>query len=223
MGFKYDIQKTLEKNTIGYFNTKRRIVSNKPRAIHESKELHVPSEHSKAYPVVKELISQSGDIHQYLSRKIKDINDNDLLLNEWGIQHLHFLPERTKDILFVRFTDKDAFIIQVLPHGHGHSDVWVNTMLIEILHNNWPESIAQYKAAGISGEHLNAIERINLRKNHANVAVTVSDSTLCGSWRRYYGLWSMLLRYNKLRQTVCGLVFMGRIGKIKRNKFRNSV
>jgi len=175
MGFKYDTQKSLEENTIRYFNAKRRIVSNKPRAIHESKELCVPSEHSGAYRDIKEIISHGRDIRPYLSRKTKDANDNDLLLNEWGIHHLHFSPERTKDVLFVRFTDTDAFIIQALPHGLGNSDVWVNTLLIEILNKNWPEIIARHKVVGISGEHLNTMERLNIRKSHANVAVNVSD------------------------------------------------
>jgi len=62
MGFKYDIQKTLEENTIGYFNTKRKVVSNKPRAVHESRELSMPLEHAQAYLVVKELISLKVEI-----------------------------------------------------------------------------------------------------------------------------------------------------------------
>jgi hypothetical protein len=157
MGSQYDSKKSLEQNTIRYFNAKRRIVSNKPRALHESKELCVPSKHFGAYSDLKRLISLGGDIRPYLSRKTKDANDNDLLLNAWGIHHLHFLSKRTEDVLFVRFTDTDAFIVQVLPHGHGHADVWVNTLLIEILHKNWPEIIAGHKVAGISGEDLNAL------------------------------------------------------------------
>jgi hypothetical protein len=175
MGFQYDNQISLEDNTIRYFKIKRRIISNKPRAIHESKELHVPSGHYKAYLDLKEIISRGGDIHPYLSRRIKNVDNNDLLLNEWGIHHLHFLPEGTKDILFIRFTDQDAFIIQSLPHGPDHSDVWVNTMLIDIINKNWSESKAQYNVINILGEELNAKERVNLRNKHYNVAVKVSD------------------------------------------------
>jgi hypothetical protein len=175
IGFQYDNQVSLKDNTIRYFKIKRRIISNKPRAIDESKELHVPSEHSKAYLDLKKIISQGGDIRPYFSRKIKNADNNDLLLNEWGIHHLHFLPEGTEDILFVRFTDKDAFIIQALPHGHDHPDVWVNTMLIDIINKNWPEGKAQYNVINIQGEELNAKERVNLRNKHYNVAVKVSD------------------------------------------------
>lgn len=181
LGFNYDPLKSLEENTIRYFNANRRIVSNKPRAIHESKGLCISSEYSEAYRYLKRLISEGGDIRPYLSHKTKDANYNDLLLNEWGIHHFHFLSRGTKDILFVMFTDTDAFIIQALPHGAGHSDVWVNTLLIEILHKNWPEIIAGHKLAGVSGEHLTATERGNIRKSHGNVAITVSDGTTYSS------------------------------------------
>lgn len=177
LGFEYDSLKSLERNTIRYLNARRRIISNKPRVIHESKEFCIPSEHSEAYRNLKTLISEGGDIRPYFSRKTKDVGDNDLMLNEWGVHHLHFLSSGTKDVLFVRFTDTDAFIIQALPHGPGHSDVWVNTFLIEIMHKNWPEIIAGHKLVGISGEHLTATERGNIRKGHGNVAISVSDGT----------------------------------------------
>jgi hypothetical protein len=177
LGFKYECLECLEENTIRYLNARRRIVSNKPRAIHESKELCIPPEHSERYCDLKHLISEGGDIRPYLSRNVKDANDNDLILNEWGVHHLHFLSSGTKDVLFVMFTDTEAFIIQTLPHGPGHSDVWVNTSLIEILHKNWPEIIAGHKLIGISGEDLTAAQRKNIRKGHGNVAISVSDGT----------------------------------------------
>lgn len=171
LGFKYEFSRSLHENTIIYLNAKRRIVSNKPRAIRESKELCIPSEHSEAYDDLKRLISEGGDLQPYLSRKTKKVNANynDLLLNEWGIHHLHFIPGGTKDVLFVRFMDTDAFVIQALSHGADHSDVWVNTLLIEILHNNWPERIARYKIEKIKGEHLITTESLNIRKSHGNV------------------------------------------------------
>jgi hypothetical protein len=175
--FKYDVLISLEENTIRYLNAKRRIVSNKPRSIHESKELCIHAKHSEAYDNLKRLISEGRDLRPYLSRETRKANRNDLLLNVCGVHHLHFLPAGTKDILFVRFTDTDAYIIQAFPHGRDHSDVWVNTQLIEVLHNNWPEIIASYKLANIRGEYLATEERLTIRKNHGNAIINVSDST----------------------------------------------
>ena len=101
MGFKYDGQKSLEENTVAYINSKKRVMSKKPRAIHESKELRIPSEHTESYNILKNLICRGEDIGPYLSRKTKHAYHNDLLLNEWGIHHLHFSPKGTKDVLFV--------------------------------------------------------------------------------------------------------------------------
>lgn len=177
MGFQYDAQKSLEENTLTYFSCKRRIVDSKPRRVHESEELLVPDERAEAYASIKSLISVGGDIRPYLSRKSKNPQYNDLLLNDWGIHHVHFSPEGTKDVLFVMFTDTDAFILQVLPHGHTDEETWVNTSLIEILHKNWPESIANRRIRGVSGEDISRRERLNIRKAHGNTVVKVSDGT----------------------------------------------
>jgi hypothetical protein len=184
-GFKYDQSKTLTANTIRYLNDKRRILSCKKRKAHESAELCIPSRYSDSYCELKNLISEGGDLKPFLSRETEypDPKKPDLLLNEWGIHHLHFnpLPDRTGCVLFVRFTDTDAFVIQALLHGNGHSDVWVNTHLIEILHKNWPEIIAGYKLFGIHGECLTVSERKNIRHNHGNVAIAVTDGTCYSS------------------------------------------
>jgi hypothetical protein len=216
MGFKYDVQKSLKDNTVAYFNVKRRVISRKPRVVHESKELCVPSEYVEAYRAIRDLISRGEDLRPYLSRKTKDLHDNDLLLNEWGIHHLHFSPERTKDVLFVRFTDTDAFVIQVFPHGRGHEEAWVNTSLIEILHKNWPTSIVGRRVTGGSGEDITTKERLNVRKAHGNVAVNVPDGTCytaLGGGVMTSGI--CFSDISNLRQAFGRLGLLGEIGKSK--------
>jgi hypothetical protein len=124
-------------------------------------------------------LEEGGDLEHYLSRDIqKDRADkNDALLNAWGIQHLHFRPEGTADVLFVKITDTDVFVIQSLPHGRGHSDVWVNSVLLEILHDNWPE-MATGKVVGLKAESLSTNNRISLRQRNTNFATAVSDGTV---------------------------------------------
>jgi hypothetical protein len=179
LSLKYDCAQSLKENTIRYLNAKRRIVGNQQRKVHEAKELHIPLQHTIAYRRLKKLISTGGDLNAYLSRGIEAAKANDLALNDWGIHHLHFCPRpaRSREILFVKFTDTDAFMIQVLSHGRDHSEVWVNTRLIEILHSNWPEIMEPYRASAIDGESLAINERKNIRNNHGNVVIKISNGT----------------------------------------------
>lgn len=178
-GLKYDQSLTLEENTMRYLNAHdRRIPINIPRTIHESRELSIPQEYAADYLALKTLISSGRDLKPYLSRDIlkkKRPDYNDGLLNAWGIQHLHFRSQGTDHVLLCKITDADVFVIQALPHVH---DVWVDTSLLQILHDNWPEEIAAGKCLGVEGESMAANERLALRSQNANFATTMSDGTV---------------------------------------------
>jgi len=178
-GLTYDESRTLEHNTMRYLNAHdRRVPITAPRAVHESRELSIPQEYQADYGALKSLITSVGDLKPYLSRDIlkkKRPDKNDGLLNSWGIQHLHFRPQGTPHILLCRITDTDVFVIQALPHDH---DVWVDTSLLQILHDNWPEEVAAGKVQGIQGEAMPSRERLALRNQNANFATTMTDGTV---------------------------------------------
>ena len=114
----------------------------------------------------------------YLSRHIakrKRPDRNDGLLNSWGIQHLHFRREGTDHLLFCIIADDDVYLIQVLPHVE---EQWVNTHLIQILHDNWPETIARANHNLMKPEAFSMSKRQSLRGYNANFAVTVADGTV---------------------------------------------
>jgi hypothetical protein len=178
-GLNYDPSRTLEENTMRYLNAhNRRIPITARRAVHESRELSVPQEYEADYEALKSRISSGGDLKPHLSRDIhkkKSPDKNDGLLNAWGIQHLHFRPEGTAHILLCRITETDVFVVQALPHDH---DVWVDTSLLQILHDNWPEEIAAGKWHGVPGEAMSSSERLSLRNQNANFATTMRDGTV---------------------------------------------
>jgi hypothetical protein len=178
-GLNYNPSLTLQENTIRYLIAHhRRVPITAPRAVHESRELRVPQKYLAEYAALKALIASGGDLKPYLSRDIlkkKRPDKNDGLLNAWGVQHLHFRPDGTADILLCRITDTDVFVIQALPHVHG---VWVDTSLLQILHDNWPEEIASGKWNGIKGEAVPSNERLALRNHNANFATTMTDGTV---------------------------------------------
>ncbi len=173
---KYDNLCTPEKNTIRFLNAyRRRIPEIKPRATYKSRELSIPSEHLLDYENLVTIIQAGGDLRPYLSRAVlKGKSDkNDPLLNSWGIHHLHFRQEGTGQLLFCVITDAEVFLIQVLPHND-----WVNTQLLQILHDNWPALIVKGKHGGLHQELFTAADRSTLRSYNANFPIAVSDGTV---------------------------------------------
>ena len=179
LGVRHNPALSVEDNTLRYLNAKRRTPRQAPRIVHEARELQIPPAHADNYAVLKKLIRDGGDLIPYLSRDIRNnlADRNDRLLNAWGIHHLHFRPEGARDVVFAKFTDTEAFVLQSLPHGAGNSDTWVETSLLEILHNNWPEG-AGGKITGVAGEVLTSSQRVALRRGNANFATDMPDGTV---------------------------------------------
>jgi hypothetical protein len=177
-GLKYKDKLSPEDNTIRFLNAyNRRIPTARPRTVHESRELTIPPQFQD-YEALVALIKAGGDLKPYLSRHIverKRPDWNDGLLNSWGIQHLHFRIEGTDHLLFCVITDADVYLIQVLPHVE---EEWVNTQLIQMLHDNWPETIARSNHRLMRPEAFSTSKRQSLRSYNANFAVTVADGTV---------------------------------------------
>ena len=179
-GLKYKNARSPEENTMRFLNAhNRRIPSIKPRIVHQSRELSIPEEFRQEYQTLVSLIEAGGDFKPYLSRDIlkkKRPDKNDGLLNSWGIQHLHFRTDGTNQLQFCMITEDNIFMIQALPHNAEY--LWVNTRLIQILHDNWPELIAHAKHSGLSAEDIPAAKRHSLRGYNANFPITVADGTV---------------------------------------------
>ena len=173
---KYDDLCTPEKNTIRFLNAyRRRIPEIKPRTTRKSRELSIPLEYLLDYERLVTIIQAGGDLKPYLSRAVlKGRSDkNDPMLNSWGIHHLHFRQEGTDQLLFCVITEAEVFMIQVLPHND-----WVNTQLIQIMHDNWPGLIAKGKHSGLRQENFTAADRARLRGYNTNFPITVNDGTV---------------------------------------------
>jgi len=132
--------------------------------------------------IIKKL--ESGeDVNRLLSNKVKKLNQAkhaDLLRSEWGIYHLHFKEERSEDLLFVYFNERNAYLLDILKHEKPDGSIvtWTNTDLIESIHNNWPQVISPFIfKVNSTAPILTTEQRKTLRKKAANTNVVVSDGT----------------------------------------------
>lgn len=184
LGFSYDNNKNVTDNSINLFNLRRRLPRETPRKVVFSKEFVCPNENKKGLDSLVKKIKKGQCLVPSLSKTISKVDYNDATLDDWGIHHFHLgehelrgVIERTKNVAFAFILDNCAYFLQVLAHGKEHSNVWVNTTLIEIIHNNWPNTISHMRAQ-ISGSELTSSERSILRKKNVNVDIKVADGTV---------------------------------------------
>lgn len=140
-----------------HLNLLRRRVPPVPRKVHIASEFSCPQELKPGLDLVLGKIESGQDLKPHLSRSFAKLEYHDMLLNDWGIHHLHLgttldpdgyvsRPKFGESLLFVRFTWDAAYLIAVLPHGS-----WARQDFVRILHRNWPASIAVYRLDGVVG------------------------------------------------------------------------
>lgn len=141
---------------IRYFNWHMRLVQPIPRSVHHSREFSANSGgrslHSAALGDILTSIERGTDLTPRLSKGIEEgyvagsassSPDKDLLLNDWGVHHLHLGTAqdtrdpnyigRTGDLLFVIFRPQAAYLLDIFPHKK-----WTEREIVRIAVSNWP-------------------------------------------------------------------------------------
>lgn len=185
LGFFYSTKLDLFNNSLRLLSLRRRIPLNTPRSVVKAKDFAVPNPYRTSFRNFEQAIRRGDSLRPYLSEKVGKLHYEDQLLNDWGIHHFHLgntllangFIARTRDVAFGFVTAESVFFIAVLPHGKDHGNVWVNTTLIHILHENWPDLIEQYRAP-LTATPLSAESRKRMRDCNANVTVSANDGTV---------------------------------------------
>lgn len=186
-----------------FFNLKARTIWPAPRRVHEACDLRCPGEMEKAFQFFKLKAIAGEDLNAHLSRKLKgrklkDAAYTDGLLTEWDVQHFHLSMTQDKDgfvkrrdeVLFGRVTPTDIYLAHFGKHKRDDGGSgFIALEIVEALHRNWPDTIAQYRSedAGTfvrndptTGKQipLTPQEQADIvRKANMSAAVRVSDGT----------------------------------------------
>lgn len=165
-----------------YFNIEQRLVENRQREIHISNHFSCPPELERGWEILKNKIESGQDIKPHLSKLVLKPTNKDSLLNDWRVHHFHLGEElqgeftkRTGPLLFAIVADNDFYAIDIFSHGK-----WADDSIVEIIHENWPDIISNYKiqnAESLSHKETSQ-ERLGLRKNQINSFFECSDGTV---------------------------------------------
>lgn len=166
-----------------FLNLTKRLVRPTPRKVLKAKAFSCPSNLEAGLSEVERKILAGGDISTHLSRLLRNPTFNDPLLNHWDIHHVHLgttvesdgFVTRTGPVLFARFDDENAYFIDVLPHGS-----WSLQRLVEELHDNWPESIRQFRLNGVISlaRSVSDDDVKTLRKRNVNTMVDLGGGNV---------------------------------------------
>jgi hypothetical protein len=157
---------------VRFYNWLGRLIHPHSRNIHRSQEFissGTLKERSEDIEILLTKIANGTDLGPSLSKYIKigyvyDSNmqnknlnrryDLDLLLNDWGIHHLHIsqkicpdgFVKRDGPLLFAMFTEDDCYVLDIMKHG-----VWTNQHLVEVAVRNWPDAGLFIALQGVIG------------------------------------------------------------------------
>jgi hypothetical protein len=163
--------------SILYFGLQKKLIKPKPRRILRSNGFSCPEELKPGLASLEEKIINGENLRPHLSKKLKNLNDNDGLLFDWGIFHLHLgtvigsdgFIDRTGPLLYTRFDEANAYFINVIDHGS-----WTTQELVKTI---WPESIKPYILTGVTSISRNFTDKDvkDLRGSQVNTILDLDN------------------------------------------------
>lgn len=167
-----------------YYNLMKRHIAAKPRTVLFSKEFKCPVGYELALSEFVEKVKKGVDLTPFQSQKIKLSAYNDLLLNDWDIQHFHLsrryrgdgFVSRSKYQVFARVTDETVYMIQI--YRHDAEDLYSKIEMVRILRDNWPETVERFHMENVAEltEKMNDHQYGLLRDAHAMTFVELGKN-----------------------------------------------
>ena len=140
-----------------YLEFDARRIETTPRTVRFSAELQGSpawTTHQSALQRLAELCRTGQPLHPYQSKQIRTLEESDLLLADWNIQHLHLgehvpgqaFADRTGPLLYATFLSDEAYFIAIMDHA-SFSEIG----LLEVVNVNWPGYLERFTLKGVLG------------------------------------------------------------------------
>ncbi|MGZ3757927.1 MAG: hypothetical protein ACXVAY_12820 [Mucilaginibacter sp.] len=160
----------LNEHLLDYLSISKKLIFPKPRKVFYNPEFKKRLvTHPKA-AVIKHLAHRftvGQDVNSFQNKRLFQSKFHDHLVYEWNIFHFHlsleqekksYFKKQVKQLLFALVTDKEVIFLDDDSHLKG---TFGDVKWLEILHDHFPEVIAQYRDTKIVNAYpeLNAVER----------------------------------------------------------------
>lgn len=131
-----------------WFAVQKRKIPAAPREVVWSRELRarrVPIHVSRALQDLEQKVQAGADLTPHLSKRWRELDHSDHLLNDWALHHLHLWPGgKGRELLFVALADTTMAFVDLRDHK-----AFEDPELLAVMQRNWPDALAQYRQAGV--------------------------------------------------------------------------
>ncbi|WP_437741862.1 hypothetical protein WMF39_40725 [Sorangium sp. So ce1504] len=186
MGFAVPAGLDANEACIILFKVLGRTIPMRSRIVKRSRELNARDLTTDQVTALQTIEAESLgglNLNHRLTRKFWNADFDDLLLNDWSIQHLHLGPPGggpkglsggMKELLFVMVRPDELYFIDLLDH-----DAFAEQQLVEIVHANWPELLNPYRIRATLhfGPQPTPEERKEARKAGLTMFLQMKDGT----------------------------------------------
>lgn len=171
---------------VAFHNWSHRLVKVQPRLVRRSTAFQqnpLTSEYASDLARIIADVEQGSSLTKYLSRDVVRAPvkmpqtgkrpDLDLMLNDWGVHHLHIsshveadgFVRRGEPVLFAVFKPHTAYLIDIMMHGD-----WTRDHVLEVLATEWPTEGVLPEIRGVIGlkNQITEEQRATLRRKRVN-------------------------------------------------------
>ena len=171
-----------------YYKIWRYTIEPRPRQVLKATGFEHPPQYNLGIQQLEQAILNGTPLTPYRSKSIATAASDDDLFDYWQIHHFHLgsklrddgFVKRTKGILFCRIEDTQAYFIKIAPHGRSVPPPWAKQELVEIIHENWPDTISSARVSNVSSlaVKLNDEDRRALRRANGVTFLDMADGTI---------------------------------------------
>lgn len=185
-GYVVDPANDAHENMLSYFTVQRRVIPAMPRSVHVANGFVCPPDLQAGFDLVCQKAAAGAPLRPHQSKLLARTDYSDALLNDWDLHHFHLGTKieangwatRTGPLLFARVTESDFYCVAIVPHGD-----WYQQVLVQTIHDNWPDSIAHARMEGVVGlSHVPTDADVKtLRGVYINTFLQMPDGTVYGA------------------------------------------
>ncbi len=154
-----------------------------PRKVEFSKQFKYPDEYKMALEEFVKRVENGEDLKPFMSERVRSKhNNNDMLLNDWGIYHFHLtrrfrsdgMATRSEYQIFACCDNTTMYFIQVYRHDKKY--LYSQEELIKIVDENWSHLLSKYQLKEITAltDKIDDAKRELIRDAHATTITEVN-------------------------------------------------